>query len=76
MLSSMLDIHPHIPAIKRANVSPHRQVKVNIGGENMCLGGGDSSAVLLHVSRGLKDMKNHFINQLPAQMKNLIWEFP
>ena len=42
----------------------------------MCLGGGDSSAVLLHVSRGLKDMKNHFINQLPAQMKNLIWEFP
>jgi len=72
MASSMLDIHPHIPAIKRTIVSPHRQVKVNIRGENkMCLGGADSSAVLLHINRGLKDMRNHFIDQLPAQMKNL-----
>jgi len=72
MASSMLDIHPHIPAIKRSIVSPHRQVKVNIRGENkMCLGGADSSAVLLHINRGLKDMRNHFIDQLPAQMKNL-----
>ena len=72
MASSMLDIHPHIPAIKRTTVSPHRQVKVNIRGENkMCLGGADSCAVLLHINRGLKDMRNHFIDQLPAQMKNL-----
>ena len=33
MASSMLDIHPHIPAIKRTTVSPHRQVKINIRGE-------------------------------------------
>ncbi|XP_078374568.1 uncharacterized protein LOC144658110 [Oculina patagonica] len=72
MASSMLDIHPHIPAVKRTTVSPHRKVKVSIKGEDkICLGGVDSSAVLLYINRGLKDMRNHFIDQLPAQMKNL-----
>ena len=72
MASAMLDICPHIPAVKRTNVSPHQQVKVNIRGEDkMYLGGADSSAVLLHINRGLKEMKNHFIDQLPAQRKNL-----
>ena len=78
MASSMLDIHPHIPAIKRTTVMPHRQVKINIRGENKtCLGGSNSCTVLLHINRGLKDMRNHFIDQLPAQMKkSKSMEFP
>jgi len=72
MASSMLDVHPSIPAIKRTNDSPHRQVTVTIRGEEkMCLGGADSVAVMANIERGLKDMKNHFLDQLPTQMKNL-----
>jgi len=51
MASSMVDIHPHIPAIKKTNVSPHREVKVKIQEEEtMCLGGEDSSTVISTVS--------------------------
>ena len=72
MASSMVDVHPSIPAIKRTNVSPHRQVIVTIRGEEkMCSGGADSTAVMANIERGLKDMKNHFLDQLPTQMKNL-----
>lgn len=72
MASSMVDIHPQIPAVKRTDVSPHRQVIVNIKGEDkLCLGGASSSAVLTHINRGLQAMSNHFIDQLPAHMKNL-----
>ena len=60
MASSMLNIHPHIPAIKRTTVSPHRQVKVNIRGENkMCLGGADSCAVLLHIPTHQQGSQRH-----------------
>ena len=70
--SSMVDIHPHIPAIKKINVSPHREVKVKIKGEEkMCLGGADSSTVISQINKGLKEMRNHFIDQLPAEMRNL-----
>ena len=37
----------------------------------MCLGGADSTAVMANIERGLKDMKNHFLDQLPTQMKYL-----
>ena len=51
MASSMVDIHPHIPAIKKTNVSPHREVKVKIKEEEkMCLGGEDSPTVISRVS--------------------------
>ena len=72
MASSMVDIHPRIPAIKKNYVSPHRQVTVTIRGENKCcLGGADVDAVVKHITKGLQDMKNHFIDQLPVEMKNL-----
>lgn len=42
------------------------------GGEDkICLGGADSVAVIQYINRGLQDMKNHFIDQLPAEIKNL-----
>ena len=72
MASSMVDVHPQIPAIERTSVSPHRQVIVNTGGEDkICLGGADSTAVMTYINRGLQDMRNHFFDQLPTQMKNL-----
>ena len=72
MASSMVDMHAHIPAIKRTHVSPHRQVTITIRGEDkICLGGADSVAVIQYINRGLQDMKNHFIDQLPAEIKNL-----
>ena len=72
MASSMVDIHAHIPAIKKTNVSPHREVKVKIKGEEkMCLGGADSSTVISQITKGLKEMRNHFIDQLPVEMRNL-----
>ena len=70
MASSMVDIHPSIRAIKKNNASPHRQVTVTIRGEEkFCLGGGDVD--VKYITKGLQDMKNHFIDQLPAEMKNL-----
>ena len=72
MASSVADIHPHIPAIKKTNVSPHQEVKVKIKGEEkMCLGGTDSSTVISQIKKGLKEMRNHFIDQLPVEMRNL-----
>jgi len=72
MASSMVDVHPSIPAIKRTNVSPHRQVTVTIRGEEkMCLEGAGSASGMAYIKRGLKDMKNHFLDKLPTQMKNL-----
>ena len=73
MASAMVDIHPHIPAIKKlTNVSSHRKVKVKIKGEGkMCLGGADSSTAISQINKGLKEMRNHFIDQLPVEIRNL-----
>lgn len=72
MASSMVDIHQHIPAIKRTLVSSHRRVTITVGGEEkLCLGGADSAAVITYIIRGLHNMKNHFVDQLPSQMKKL-----
>ena len=77
MASSMLDIHPHIPVIKRTIVSPQRQVKVNIRGENkMCFGGADSSAVLLHINRGLRHEKSLHRSASSTNEKSKSREFP
>ena len=37
----------------------------------MCLGGADSSTVISQINKGLKEMRNHFIDQLPVEMRNL-----
>ena len=37
----------------------------------MSLGGADSSTVISQINKGLKEMRNHFIDQLPVEMRNL-----
>ena len=72
MASSMVDIHSSIPAIKKNHVNPHCQIPVTIRGEeNCCLGGTDVDAAFKYITKGLQDMKNHFIDQLPIEIKNL-----
>ena len=41
------------------------------GEEKMCLGGADSSTVISQINEGLKEMRNHFIDQLSIEMRNL-----
>ena len=72
MPSSMVDIHPHIPAIKKTNVSPHREVKVKIKAEEkMCLGGPESSTLISQINKGLNEMRN--LN--PGNFQNLVQNF-
>ena len=72
MASSMVDIHSSIPAIKKNHVNPPCQITVTIRREEKCcLGGADVDAAFKYITKGLQDMKNHFTDQLPIEMKNL-----
>ena len=50
----MLDIHPHIQAIKQKHCQPtSTSQRKHQGGKQDVLGGAESSAVLLHIKKGL-----------------------
>ena len=70
MASSMLDIHTTIPAVTRTTTSPHRPMFITLNGNQVsCLGGIDSDRVNIFINEALRQMCNHFVDQIPNEMK-------
>jgi hypothetical protein len=74
MASSLLDIHPTVPAISISSniTNRHSQVEVTLNGNSkVCRGG----IVLSHISSLLKNtvsaMTNTFLDSLPQDLKKI-----
>lgn len=72
MASCIADVHPTVSAVTRPSSSLHRQVVINVNGQQKtCLGGIHVPSVLETLTNALRNMQNQFLDQLPQNMQNI-----
>ncbi|CAH3108737.1 unnamed protein product [Porites lobata] len=72
MASCLADVHPSVHAVPRPAFPLHRQVTINVNGEQRtCAGGIDMNDVLQTITNSLRNMNKQFWDQLPSYMQSL-----
>ena len=72
MASCLADVHPSVHAVPRPALPLHRQVTINVNGEQRtCTGGIDINDVLQTITNSLMNMNKQFWDQLPSNMQRL-----
>ncbi|CAH3113680.1 unnamed protein product [Porites lobata] len=72
MASCLADVHPSVHAVPRPAFPLHRQVTINVNGEQRtCAGGIDINDVLQTITNSLRNMNKQFWDQLPSYMQSL-----
>ena len=72
MSSCLADVHPSVHAVPRPAFPLHRQVTINVNGEQRtCAGGIDINDVLQTITNSLRNMNKQFWDQLPSYMQSL-----
>lgn len=72
MASCIADVHPTVSAVPCPSSSLHRQVVINVNGQQKtCLGGIHIPSVLEILANALMNMQNQFLDQLPQNMQSI-----
>jgi len=72
MASCIADVHPTVSAVPRPSSSLHKQVLINVNGQQKtCLGGIHVPSVLEMLTHALTNMKNQFLDQLPQNLQSI-----